>query len=119
CMIVFGAVLTPLLLFSKPLLNANSTLFAGTLIGLGALYTIAIFSLGLWTRREHRRVLSLEPFRDNDAAAPVSPQFIEYRSSRKLLGLPLYHIRMGGSLAETRRSVKAWIAVGDSACGVL
>jgi hypothetical protein len=36
-----------------------------------------------------------------------------------LLGLPFVHIRIGGGLAVQHKPVKAWIAVGDCAIGVL
>src|SRR6185436_14894344 len=43
----------------------------------------------------------------------------EYRSSLQLLGLPFIHIRLGGGLSGQRNPVRAWIAMGDMAVGVL
>lgn len=42
----------------------------------------------------------------------------EYRSASSLLGLPLVHVRLGGTPGDLR-PVKAWIAVGDVAFGAL
>jgi RNA polymerase sigma factor (sigma-70 family) len=43
----------------------------------------------------------------------------EYCSGVSLMGLPLIHIRFGGSLTTRHRPVKAWIAAGDIAVGGL
>lgn len=37
----------------------------------------------------------------------------EYLSRRKLLGLPLLHVHVGGSRAVMRRTARGWIAVSD------
>ncbi len=52
-----------------------------------------------------------------DAPACAKPDW-EYRSRFELLGLPLIHIRLTSS-SGSRRPVKAWIAAGDFAFGVL
>jgi RNA polymerase sigma factor (sigma-70 family) len=44
---------------------------------------------------------------------------LEWRSKTAFLGLPLAHLRYGGSSSERRRPVKAWIAIGDVAFGGL
>src|SRR6185369_13678499 len=43
----------------------------------------------------------------------------EYRSKFVLLGLPFIHVRVSGSLAVPVIPVKAWIASGDYAVGLL
>ncbi len=118
CIFLFSIMLTPVLVFSKQLLATSPPLFVGTLIALSGAYAISILALTIWTRREHRKLASMEQA-GADRAPNRARQTIEYRSRINLLGLPLYHIRLGGSLGETQRSVKAWFAVGDSACGVI
>jgi hypothetical protein len=46
---------------------------------------------------------------------PTKPVW-EYRSERELFGVPLVHLRVGDRLAEP---VRAWIAAGDCAFGIL
>jgi hypothetical protein len=48
-----------------------------------------------------------------------SPPIFEWRTSATLLGLPLAHIRWGEDPTLGCRPVKAWIAMGDVACGGL
>jgi len=43
----------------------------------------------------------------------------EYQSRFELCGLPFVHVRVGGGLAAEGQPVKAWIAVGDCALGLL
>src|SRR5262249_17895073 len=49
---------------------------------------------------------------------PARPAW-EYRSKFVLLGLPLIHVRVSGSLTVPVLPVKAWIAAGDYAVGLL
>jgi hypothetical protein len=49
---------------------------------------------------------------------PARPAW-EYRSKFVLLGLPFIHIRVSGGLTVPRMPVKAWIAAGDCAVGLL
>jgi hypothetical protein len=43
----------------------------------------------------------------------------EYRSRFEIFGLPFIHLRFGNSFAGREKAVKAWIAAGDRAFGVL
>jgi RNA polymerase sigma factor (sigma-70 family) len=53
-------------------------------------------------------------------AKPMERQGFEQRSAAKLLGLPLYHVRLGKRLGWRAPAVKAWIAISDgSAVGGL
>jgi hypothetical protein len=44
---------------------------------------------------------------------------MEYRSSLRLLGLPLVHVAIGGSGASRRGVATGWVAIGDVAIGVV
>jgi RNA polymerase sigma factor (sigma-70 family) len=44
---------------------------------------------------------------------------LEYHSRAELFGLPLIHVRIGDRFAVLKKPVKAWIAIGNSAIGVL
>src|SRR3989440_10378863 len=57
-------------------------------------------------------------FRSGLPANPASPAW-EYRSKFVLLGLPFIHVRVSGGLTVPGVPVKAWIAAGDHALGVL
>jgi hypothetical protein len=88
---------------------------AGALIGLVAAYVAAAVRMGAWANRMFREV------REERAALgenrPAQPAW-EYRSKLELLGLPLVHVRFGRSAVQ-RTPVKAWIAAGDFAFGLL
>ena len=85
-------------------------------IGLGAAYVLVVVALTVWMRRSLRKIA---PTGDRPRAVQcrlLAPLF-EYRSKLTLFGLPLVHIRLRGGLE--RGPVKAWIAGGDSAIGVI
>src|SRR5688572_1926491 len=67
----------------------------------------------IWSQRRRRELLA-----QVDLRRPAPPAW-EYRSKIELCGLPLVHIRIGGGVAAQYQPVKAWIAVGDCAIGVL
>lgn len=64
-------------------------------------------------RKEEQR-LRPEAYQD---APPIV--FGEYRSSAKLLGLPLIHIRWGRAPGESAKAAMGWIACGERAYGIL
>src|SRR5206468_12231690 len=74
-------------------------------------------ALWIWTLRSRRKLLAETTF-EKAASASVKPAW-EYRSKLQLLGWPLLHIRIGGGLAVQHKPVKAWIAAGDCAIGLL
>lgn len=89
---------------------ASAAQFAADLAALGEGRVTAARALEggpLRRGRTHlRRIGSREPF--------------EYRSARKLLGLPLVHVISGRRPAGTRpRTARGWIAMGERAQGVL
>jgi hypothetical protein len=80
------------------------------MIGMGAAYIVVVTVLAVWARRQHRRL-------PVEASHPQVTPLFEYRSKLCLLGLPLVHIRLRGGIE--RGLVKAWIAGGDAAIGVI
>jgi RNA polymerase sigma factor (sigma-70 family) len=112
--IVLGSVLAT---FGRGLVQTHPTLFCTLAVGLITVYTgvIAVSSVRLF-RAEGRLVL--EQAAAPQTEAPRRPAW-EYRSQATLFGLPLVHIRLGGSLATCRQPVKAWVAVADHAIGVV
>jgi len=83
-----------------------------TLIFLPTLFAVVITSA-----RRSREYYSGVLTRDYNGIFP-RPAW-EYRSQASLFGLPLVHIRVGDRFAMSKKPVAAWIAVGNSALGVL
>ncbi len=97
------------------LCKPHPPLFAWLMIGLGLMYLIFVAALIVWMRRSLRNIGQQEKTEGHPAPAVV-PVF-EYRSKHSLLGLPLVHIRLRAGLE--RGPVKAWIAGGDAAIGLV
>ena len=76
--------------------------------------TFAILATTQWKRRA-RLLRALEA--EGLAYAPKPSR--EHVSKHRFLGLPLYHIRIGGGMVAQKKPVKAWIAIGDCAIGGL
>jgi len=85
------------------------------MVGLSITYCITIVALMIWYRRTLKQTCQQE-VADNRPSLLAAPLF-EYRSKLALFDLPLVHIRLRGGLE--RGPVKAWIAAGDSAIGVI
>ena len=111
--IVFGL----LMVGARELITTHAKLFTVLVVGLALAYGLAILVLTIWELRTQRKLLAELPA--DDLAAQVAKPSWEYRSRLNLFGLPLVHIRIGGGLRVQRKPVKAWIAIGDSAIGVL
>jgi RNA polymerase sigma factor (sigma-70 family) len=111
----FGVLLAALTIFSGNLVDTHPRWFACALIGLVAAYVGAAIRLGV-TANEMLRKLRQE--RDVLGAITAARPAWEYRSRLELLGLPLVHFRFS-NWATGRAPVKAWIAGGDFAFGVL
>jgi RNA polymerase sigma factor (sigma-70 family) len=115
CIVVFFAAVLSLAFGGSTLLKTRPMLFVGLLLGLGVAYLILVAALTVWMKRSLRKIGRQEMTDLNPSSLPV-PLF-EYRSKHSLLGLPLVHIRLRGGLEAG--TVKAWIAAGDSAMGVI
>ena len=78
--------------------------------------------LSFWARRAQQTIREKElaegeSLTPHQGAKPQPAPLFEYRSKASLLGWPLIHIRLRGGIE--RGPVKAWIAGGDSAIGLL
>ena len=106
-MAVFG-----LLMFNAESLVKNHTgVFIGLVIGLTVVYMIVITVMSIVTTRARKRMLA------GVAAAGIPRMGVwEYRSRLELFGLPLVHLR---SFDQHEKPVKAWIATGGTAYGLL
>jgi RNA polymerase sigma factor (sigma-70 family) len=114
CMVIFAVPYIILLLCGGPLVKTNATLFVLLTAGLALGYVLACGYYSVWCYRERRKLLaSMTPA--ELATRPQAPVW-EYRSRFHLLGLPFIHFRIGDRMAEP---IRAWIAAGDCALGVL
>jgi RNA polymerase sigma factor (sigma-70 family) len=93
---------------------AHPGLFAAVIFTIATAWIPAIGLFMLWTKKMLRELQSSEA----PTAHPTTTVF-EYRSRATLLGLPLVHIRFGGTWANMQDMVKAWIAMGDCAIGLI
>ncbi len=122
CIAMFMVAILSLTLGGGSLAKSDPMLFAALFIGLGVTYIVVVLVLTLWMRRCRQKILQTETAGGHSpgtghAVGPRLVPLFEYRSKRSLLGLPLIHIRIRGGLE--RGPVKAWIAAGDCAIGVI
>ncbi len=115
CIVVFFVAVLLLALGGRSLLKTSPILYVRLLIGLGVAYLIVVAALTVWMRRCLRKIGQQELIESRPV--PLAVPLFEYRSKLALFGLPLVHIRLRGGLE--RGPVKAWIAAGDSAIGVI
>jgi len=115
CISVFMLAIFSLMLCGWPLTTSRPALFAGTILGLGATYLFVVVALNVRAMRRRRTLR--QPDTAECRPVPMLVPLFEYCSKRSLLGLPLVHIRLRGGLE--RGPVKAWIAGGDSAIGMV
>ncbi len=117
CIFGFFIAYAVLMFWARELIATQALLFTALFLGLVIAYTFAVFALMIWSARIRRQLLGT-----SSAAKPISgadkPAW-EYRSKWSLFGLPFVHIRVGGGLVAQGTPVKAWIAAGDCAIGVL
>jgi RNA polymerase sigma factor (sigma-70 family) len=111
CIAVFMLAFLSVWLLAK----SNPMLFAGLLMGWGVAYLIVVAALTFWMRRRQEMIRQQEIV--DGRPVPLLVPVFEYRSKLALFGLPLVHIRLRGGLE--RGPVKAWIAAGDAAIGVI
>ena len=113
CIFGFFIAYALLMVWARDLIATQALLFTALILGLVVAYTVAIFALMIWSARMRRELLG-----ENSTGSLDHPAW-EYRSKWSLFGLPLVHIRIGGGLVAQGTPVKAWIAAGDWAIGVL
>jgi hypothetical protein len=112
--LTFSALLIALCFWGGWLLAVHPAFFTTIVIALVIGYCAATMLLALWAGRRRRL---LRHRRAADGLPPVSVAGFEYRSRHTLLGLPLIHLRFSSSANQA--PVRAWIAVGDDARGIL
>lgn len=117
CIIGFMVLYVALFFWKDAVTQYGSRWFVGLLVGLATTQVISLFGLCFWAARKEREIVAgmkttVPP------ASPAKPAW-EYRSAVALLGWPLVHVRIGGNLVERQKPVKAWIAVGEMAVGLV
>jgi RNA polymerase sigma factor (sigma-70 family) len=117
CIAGFFLAMVLFTFLAKPLLPAHVALYVGLIIGLGVIYVFVVAALSIWAWRWQKRIHEEEGRVSQVQGDRTYEPLFEYRSKATLLGLPLVHIRLRGGIA--RGPVKAWIAAGDAAIGVL
>ena len=106
-----------LLFTAKQFVAEHHLIYSALAIWLVLPFTMMLFASGMFRLRAPRRFLA-ELRAKGVTLKPAKPAW-EYRSKFTLLGLPFIHIRVSGSLAVPVVPVKAWIASGDCAMGLL
>lgn len=112
-----GMIFIPFL--ARPLASTHPGFYATLVITVGFSWIPIALVLASRIRRGIAASGGELPSFEAAAGASSEPAAYEYRSRRSLLGLPLVHIRFGGSPAVRPQPVKAWIAIGDIAIGGL
>jgi hypothetical protein len=113
---LFVVTFTAVVTWGQKYAHAHSVGFAVALIAVVGGYTVVALRFGLRANRDVR-ALHAELKEQQLTSVSVVPAW-EYRSPWELLGFPLIHIRLSNA-GEKRGPVKAWIAVGDYAIGLL
>ncbi len=113
----FSAGYGLLMIWAKQFVIDRHLIYSSLAIGLVIPFTFALFASGIfWLRApgKFRAELRAKKVILNEAR----PAW-EYRSKFALFGLPFIHVRMSGGLTAPIKPVKAWIASGDYAVGLL
>jgi RNA polymerase sigma factor (sigma-70 family) len=114
---------TALLLLGDRLFRTNPALHAGLVVTLLLLHFGFLLGLAAWGRNQLRAMRHTpDPLDASTAAERLNPSIsrrIDYRSKWTLLGLPLVHIRFGDYYTREFGLARGWVALGDTAVGVL
>jgi RNA polymerase sigma factor (sigma-70 family) len=106
-----------LLISAKQFVTDHHLIFSSLVIGLVLPFTFALFTSGMfWLRAPGKFMAKLAA--EGVTLNAAKPAW-EYRSKWVFLGLPLIHVRVRGGLTVPVIPVKAWIASGDYAIGLL
>jgi len=97
-------------------MSARPGWYAAALLTVGTAYVVAIFYITFQARDRFAHFRAEQQARDNPVATNADPG--EYRSPWNLLGLPLVHFRWNCT-GTKRPPVRAWIAYGDYAFGLI
>src|SRR6266404_4806722 len=117
CMLGFCATYGLLMIWAKQFIRDRHLVYSSLIIGLVLPFTFMVFASGIfWLRGPRKFLAGLKA--KGITVATARPAW-EYRSNFVLLGLPLIHVRVSGGLTVPVMPVKAWIAAGDYAVGLL
>lgn len=117
CILGLGAATLLVTLLALYYGQSHPLLFA-TLIGvLVAAYILVTAGLARRSTRNLRQLHS--ELQAAKAEQNYYPVYWEYRSRAELFGWPLVHVRIGGGKPGKVQFVRAWIAAGDGALGLL
>jgi len=116
--LAFSAVLAVPLFLACRNRNDSAILFWSLLFSqVIVVYFLTLLALVLVSLRAKRRFLAGILAGEHGGNFP--PAAFEYRSRLSLFGLPLVHVRIGDRFDVVRGPVKAWIAIGGHAVGVI
>jgi RNA polymerase sigma factor (sigma-70 family) len=117
CILGFLVAYGLLMIWAKHFIRDRHLVYSSLIIGLVLPFTLMIFASGIYWLRSPRKFLA-ELAAKGVSVNPARPAW-EYRSKFALLGLPFIHVRVSGGLTVPVVPVKAWIAAGDYAVGLL
>lgn len=106
-----------LMLWARQIIIARHLLYSAIIFGLVVPFAFMLFANAIFWPRFQRKFLA-ELAAKGEIPNPTTPIW-EYRTRFSLLGQPFIHIRMSGSGIVPAPPVRAWIAAGDHALGLL
>ncbi len=112
CIAAFFLVFGSVMFFAEPLVKKHVWVFVGLIVGISLTYAVVLTVFLIRVNRARKKMLAEVAAAGLGSLRPIW----EYRSRLELLGLPFIHVCMNDPL---RKPVKAWIACGDCAIGVL
>jgi RNA polymerase sigma factor (sigma-70 family) len=117
CLAGLGNTTVLIMLLAWKYAPTHPLMIAALFGSLAAINILAIILLSWWTLRE-RQEMAGDRQRQGIPTVATLPAW-EYRSQTELLGLPLVHIRIGGRFTGKSKFVRAWVAAGDGALGLV
>jgi RNA polymerase sigma factor (sigma-70 family) len=117
CVLGFFIAYGLLMIWARQVIHDRHLMYSSVIFGLVVPFSFMLFANGIFWLRFPRKLLA-ELTAKGVVINPAKPAW-EYRSKFSLLGLPIIHIRFTGGLAVVATPVKAWIAAGNQAVGLL
>ncbi|HEY1788786.1 MAG TPA: sigma-70 family RNA polymerase sigma factor [Verrucomicrobiae bacterium] len=122
--VLIALLLSILFVCVAPIAKSNPSLLAVLVLGSPFIFASIMVPFGVWSRRAQKKLFA-EISVETVPAERRNPLW-EYRSRFQLFGLPFIHLRFGnrfpnyfGISRELNQPVKAWIAAGPVAFGML
>lgn len=109
---------------AKALIASRPALFVGAMVCVVMGYMILLFGFVFLGNSRQQQIRREEAAKLGSLAleaenAEQQRGAFEFRSKASLLGLPLLHVKLGNALGQRRRPALGWIAIGDTAIGIL